>query len=81
MAQDPDIAKYQQDLHLHRLAFRSSLVSTEQKIQEDLDKAIISLSGGALGGGISSAVAPGQAALTTMVLMANEGSSARPSLR
>lgn len=46
---EQNVAKYQQDLFAQRQAYRAMLVATEQKIQEDLDKTVVSLSGGALG--------------------------------
>lgn len=41
--------QYQREQHSALMAYRASMVATEQRIQEDLDKAVVSLSGGALG--------------------------------
>lgn len=40
---------YERELYQQRMTYRTALTSTEQKLQEDLDKMIVSLSGGALG--------------------------------
>lgn len=41
--------QYQREQYAALMTYRTSLVTAEQKLQEDLDKMIVSLSGGALG--------------------------------